>query len=225
MKFSDARLVIRPIDVLAFPPDTNVLDQMRRVRIERCHEIERRARLALFVGVTLFLTWVADVAAVFEHPTGVMPAAFGVASLALAVAIAVAHWSGRWLLRRARRLRQQTEHGFAEVRVHQAHGLVALAAVDGVVAQYLRMVGRQRRALRCLELAALSEWVLAHRGNQAQASDLGRSTEPLGRPPVASAAAGVNPQSLQSMQSGRERLLKSDEEIPRPELATVGMAG
>ena len=148
------------IDVLAFPPDTGALDQIRGARLARADELERKARLAWFVSVALFLTWVADVAAVFEHDSGVLPAAFGVASLALAATIVATHGFGRFLFGRAQRLRQVTERGFAAVRLHEADELLALAARDAVVAQYLRMVGRQGRALCWMEQRALVRWGL-----------------------------------------------------------------
>jgi hypothetical protein len=143
---------------LAFPPDVSALEQMREVRLARCGELERRARLAWFVSVAFFMTWVADVAAVFEHDSGVLPAAFGVASLALAVAIVAAHGLGRLLYGRAQRLRRVTERSFTAVRLDEAEELLALAARDAAVAQYLRMVGRQRRALRWIEHVALVRW-------------------------------------------------------------------
>src|SRR3546814_20009031 len=40
---------------------------------------------------------------------------------------------------------------------------------------------------------------------------------------VAGAAAGVDPELLQAMQAGHERLLHRHEQIPRPELAAMGM--
>jgi hypothetical protein len=146
------------IDVLAFPPDVSALEQMRQVRLARCGELERRARLSWFVSVAFFMTWVADVAAVFEHDSGLLPAAFGVASLALAVTIVVTHGFGRLLYGRAQRLRRVTERGFAAVRLDEADELLALAERHAAVAQYLRMVGRQRRALRWIEHVALVRW-------------------------------------------------------------------
>ncbi len=143
------------IDVLAFPPTTAALDDMRRRLLAGSEETERRGRLALFVSVTLFIAWVADVAAVFDQPAGMLPAAFGIGSVVLACIIVVSHAIGRALMRRALRARSAAEHGFAAVRVHQASEVLAVARRDAVVAQYLRMVGRQGRALRVIEMDAL----------------------------------------------------------------------
>lgn len=147
------------IDVLAFPPDAVALDAMRAARITRAAEFQRRARVASFVSITLFLTWVADVAAVFErHHSGAVPATLGVASLVLAVIIVAAHIGARVLAERAENLRLSTERAFTAVRLHQAGELVELATHEPVVAQYLRMVGRQGRPLQCVELTALIRW-------------------------------------------------------------------
>ncbi len=179
------------IDVLAFPPDVSALEQMREVRLARCSELERRARLAWFVSVALFMTWVADVAAVFEHDSGVLPAAFGLASLALAVAIVAAHGLGRILYGRAQRLRHATERGFAAVRLDQADELLALAARDAAVAQYLRMVGRQRRALRWIEHVALVRWPQRVPDADIAGSQSRRATGPIPDDGDLASAAGV----------------------------------
>jgi hypothetical protein len=143
------------IDVLAFPPSTDALDAMRRRRLAGTEETKRRGRLALFVSVTLFIAWVADVAAVFEQPAGIFSAAFGIGSVVLACMIVASHTIGRALMRRALRARLAAEHGFAAVRLHQAGEVLAVAGRDAGVAQYLRMVGRQGRALRVIEMDAL----------------------------------------------------------------------
>jgi hypothetical protein len=143
------------IDVLAFPPTTAALDDMRRRLLAGSEETERRGRLALFVSVTLFIAWVADVAAVFDQPAGMLPAAFGIGSVVLACIIVVSHAISRALMRRALRAWSAAENGFAAVRVHQASEVLAVARRHAVVAQYLRMVGRQGRALRVIEMDAL----------------------------------------------------------------------
>ena len=46
----------------------------------------------------------------------------------------------------------------------------------------------------------------------------------FGRPPITGAATRINPQILELCETGRERLLQGDKEIPREELAAVCMA-
>jgi hypothetical protein len=144
-----------PIDVLAFPPDAAALETMKRAALADCDWTDRHGRIALFVGVSLFITWVADVAAVFRHPAGPMPVAFGVGSLLLAGLIVAAHGVGRALVERAFRRRARVARLHAAVRLDQSADILAAAADHAIVAQYLRMVGRQGRALRCLERDAL----------------------------------------------------------------------
>jgi hypothetical protein len=146
------------IDVLAFPPDKMALDELRVAQLARCRRLEQRARVALFVSIGLALAWAADVGAAFESRPGVLTLGFGVASLALALAVCAAHVFARRLVARAAALRQRVEQRFADVRVADAQPLLAHAAADRVVAQYLRMVGRQQRPLRAIELTSLIEW-------------------------------------------------------------------
>jgi hypothetical protein len=61
-------------------------------------------------------------------------------------------------------------------------------------------------------------------GGQPQQGDLRWRAKPLGRAPVAGAAAGVDPQVLQPVQPGGEGLLKAHEQVPGPELAAMGVA-
>src|SRR5262245_8609228 len=63
--------------------------------------------------------------------------------------------------------------------------------------------------------------LLAH---QAQEADLRRRTQPLGRAPVSGAAARVDPQVLQPVQSGRKRLEPLDEQVPREKLSAMRVA-
>src|SRR5262245_30077812 len=60
--------------------------------------------------------------------------------------------------------------------------------------------------------------------DESQSCDFGRHAEPRRRTPVAGAPAHIDPQVIQAVQPGSERLLKPHEEIPRPELAAVCMA-
>ena len=61
--------------------------------------------------------------------------------------------------------------------------------------------------------------------HQSQTGDLRRRAKAFGWPPIAGAAADVDPTILKAMQAGGEGLLEADEEIPGPELSTVGVAG
>src|SRR6185503_10543700 len=60
---------------------------------------------------------------------------------------------------------------------------------------------------------------------QPQMRNLGGCTETLGRAPVASAAADVEPEFAQAIQPRAERLEQLHHETPWEELATVSMAG
>ncbi|HTN49877.1 MAG TPA: hypothetical protein VMK32_10635 [Burkholderiaceae bacterium] len=148
------------IDVLAFPPDAAALDRMCADERAAAADSERRARIAAFVAAGLMLAWVADVAAVFKHGQS-GPAALGVLSLALAVLIVAAHVVAHRLHARAERIRRRAERRFAPLRAQQATPLLALAERNVVVSQYLRMVGRQRRALLHVEAEALQRWAAA----------------------------------------------------------------
>ena len=55
--------------------------------------------------------------------------------------------------------------------------------------------------------------------------DLGRCTESFRRAPVSSPSTRIDPKGLQTIQPSSERLLQSNEEIPRPELPAVRVAG
>jgi len=142
------------IDVLSFPPDESALDLMRTAALEDAASRAHRGKVASFVGAGLMLAWVADVAAVLESQSANSPV-LGVFSLVLAALIITSHLSGRHLRRRARQLRGRVERHFAPVRIEQAGVLLSLAQRDAAVSQYLRMVGRQRRALRQIESASL----------------------------------------------------------------------
>jgi hypothetical protein len=151
------------IDVLAFPPDEKTLAALRTAELARCRRLEQRAQIALFVSVGLALAWAADVGAAFGAPPGALTLGFGVASVALACAVCAAHLFARRLVARAAALRRRVDQRFADVRVAEARPLLALAATDRVVAQYLRMVGRQQRPLRAVELDCLTEWAKRQR--------------------------------------------------------------
>lgn len=150
--------VTAAVDVLAFPPDEAELDRRQRRAAAGWRELERRARLAIFFSVGMFLAWAADVGAAFEinHANG--SAIFGLASLPMAIAIVLAHFAGGWALERSRIQRGQWERRFAHVREAEAGSLLSLARRDAVVAQYLRLVGRQGRPLRVIERRALEVW-------------------------------------------------------------------
>ena len=114
--------------------------------------------MALFFGVGMFLAWAADVGAAFKlADTG--SAWFGVASVPIAVVVVVAHVLGRWALDRAARGQSDVRRRYADVTVREADPLIELAQAHPAVAQYLRCVGRQRRALRRIEGSALCAWV------------------------------------------------------------------
>jgi len=128
-------------------------------------ESQRRARVARFLGVGMFLAWAADVGAAFEIGHGDGSTLFGVASVPLALTVVLAHLSGQWTLERARRGLAKVELRYAEVTMGEATPLVELAMRNPVIAQYLRCVGRQQRALRKLERSALYAWAEGDRAN------------------------------------------------------------
>lgn len=146
------------IDVLAFPPPEIELERLRRIDALRSDELERRARLALFISAGMFTAWAADVGAVFAHEQTVASAVFGILSVPLAVIVVVSLLYGRWALARSEHARQVLKL-HAAVRSVDSDALLELAARSPVVAQYLRLVGRQRRPLRELERLALESWV------------------------------------------------------------------
>src|SRR5262245_54909198 len=61
--------------------------------------------------------------------------------------------------------------------------------------------------------------------HQPQIRNLRRRAKPLRGSPIAGAAADVDPEPVQSMEPGRERMEKAHDEIPREELSAVRMAG
>ena len=147
------------IDVLAFPPDQAELKRWRLRDSKRWLEWERRARVALFLSIGMFLAWAADVGATFEIGHAGGSTLFGVASLPLALAVVLAYLCGQWALGRAERGLAVVEARYDEVTVRQAAPLLVLARENAVIAQYLRCVGRQQRALRNLERIALHAWI------------------------------------------------------------------
>ena len=155
------------IDVLAFPPDQAELQRWQQSDTARWVELERRARLAIFLGVGMFLAWAADVGAAFEIGNADGSTLFGVASVPLALTVVVAHLYGQWALERARRGLAKVALRYAEVTMGEATPLLELARRDPVIAQYLRCVGRQRRALRKVERLALYAWAEGDRVNGA----------------------------------------------------------
>jgi len=145
------------IDVLSFPPGEDALEQMRTAALEDVGRQAHRGKVASFVGAGLMLAWVADVAAVLESQASHSPV-FGVFSLVLATLIVMAHLSGRHLRLRAQKSWRRVERRFAPVRVEQAGELLSLAKCNAAVSQYLRMVGRQQRALRQIESESLQRF-------------------------------------------------------------------
>ena len=160
---------ITAIDVLAFPPDEAELDRLKGCEAERWRELERRARLAIFFSVGMFLAWAADVGAAFEmdHSGSTV---FGLAAVPMAIVVVLAHLAGRWTLERARTYRTEWERRYAYVREAHAGSLLSLARRDSVIAQYLRLVSRQGRPLRVIERTALEVWA---------AESLARTSEQL----------------------------------------------
>ncbi len=151
------------IDVLAFPPDQAELQRRQAHDMRRWRELERRARVALFFGAGMFLAWAADVGAAFEIDHAGGSALFGMASVPIATSVAMAYLYGRWALERAGRGRAQVQRYYADVTVREAAPLLQLGRNDAVIAQYLRCVGRQRRALSAGELIALQAWAEKNR--------------------------------------------------------------
>jgi len=151
------------IDVLAFPPDQAELRHLQKRAAERWRELERRARVALFFGAGMFLAWAADVGAAFEIGHAGGSALFGLASIPIAIVVALAHLYGRWALERATRGRAEVQQRYADATRREAAPLLELARDDAVVAQYLRCVGRQRRALSTVERVALHAWAQGRR--------------------------------------------------------------
>lgn len=149
----------KPIDVLAFPPDAAELQRQQTMEARCWHELERRARVALFFGAGMFLAWAADVGAAFEiaHESG--SALFGAASIPLAVTVVVAHLYGQWAFERAARGAADVKLRYSDVTLREARPLLDISRGDEVIAQYLRCVGRQQRALLRVERAALYAWM------------------------------------------------------------------
>lgn len=153
------------LDVLSFPPDAATLDRWRASELAANESVERRGRVALFLSIGLFFAWVADVGATFSHVDA--SAAFGVASVVLAIVIVASHLGGRWALERARRTTRAIQQRHAPVQMGEAGPLLELARRDPVARQYLRLVGRQRRPLRLLERDALQRWATARQNEPA----------------------------------------------------------
>ena len=160
----------QPIDVLAFPPDFLKLQRRRAVEARRWRELERRARVALFLGVGMFLAWAADVGAAFEITSDGGSAWFGVVSVPLALVVLLAHFYAQWALERAARGLAEIDHRYSDVTVREAAPLLALAREHAAIAQYLRCVGRQPRALLRLERIALYAWSEKAAGGSALAN-------------------------------------------------------
>ncbi len=148
----------RPIDVLAFPPDFLELQRRRAFEARHWRELERRARVSLFLGVGMFLAWAADVGAAFEVTSDGGSALFGVVSVPLALIVLLAHFYAQWALERAARGMAEIGHRYSDVTVREAAPLLALAREHAAIAQYLRCVGRQPRALLRVERTALYAW-------------------------------------------------------------------
>lgn len=146
------------IDVLAFPPGQAQLLRWQAHDARRWRDVDRRARVALFFGAGMFLAWAADVGAAFEAGAG-GSTLFGVASIPLALAVVGAHLFAQWSSERARRGLTEVDRRYADVTLREAAPLLKLARENAVVAQYLRCVGRQPRALRKLERVALYQWI------------------------------------------------------------------
>ena len=163
VRVESAAAIEPPIDVLAFPPDAVDLQRRQASEAKRWRELERRTGIARFFGVGMFLAWAADVGAAFEmaHASSAL---FGAASVPLAVAVVVAHVYGQWALERATRGLGEVERRYSDVTVREATPLLAVAENNAVIAQYLRCVGRQQRALLRLERMALYAWIDGDRG-------------------------------------------------------------
>ncbi len=161
----DAAASTPQIDVLAFPPDQAALQRWQLTESKRWLELERRARVATFLGVGMFLAWAADVGAAFEMGHADGSTLFGVASIPLALIVVVAHLYGQWALERAARGIAKVELRYGDVMMREAAPLVEFAKRSAVIAQYLRCVGRQHRPLRKLERIALYAWIEGDRAN------------------------------------------------------------
>lgn len=148
-----------PIDVLAFPPARAELQRWQLREGKRWRELERRARVALFFGVGMFLAWAADVGAAFDIAGNDGSALFGVVSIPIAIVVVVAHLYGQWALERSSRGLAELAQHYADVTLREAAPLLALARENAVVAQYLRCVGREGRPLLNLERIALYKWI------------------------------------------------------------------
>ena len=159
---------LTPIDVLAFPPTRAELRRRQLWEGKRWRELERRARVALFFGVGMFLAWAADVGAALELQHASASTLFGIASVPIALVVVIAHLYAQWALERARRALAEVNNQYAEVTLRDAGPLMAFAKKNLVVAQYLRCVGRQPRALRQLERHALYAWAESDQSGQAQ---------------------------------------------------------
>lgn len=147
-----------PIDVLSFPPTRAELQRWQLQESKRWRELERRARVALFFGIGMFLAWAADVGAAFEIAGAGGSAFFGVASVPIAIIVVVAHLYGQWAFERSSRELAELAQRYADVTLRDGAPLLALARKDAVVAQYLRCVGREGRPLLNLERIALYAW-------------------------------------------------------------------
>ena len=66
VRVESAAAIESPIDVLSFPPTRAELQRWQLRDSKRWRELERRARVALFFGIGMFLAWAADVGAAFE---------------------------------------------------------------------------------------------------------------------------------------------------------------
>lgn len=146
------------IDVLAFPPTATALARARERALARVERMVRLGRWSRFVSVGMFLSWIADVTAALAPPAHDTALLFGVGSLLLSVCVISAHLFANRTLGKALRLRRSIDRDFGVVRLGDAQPLLASARDDVVVAQYLRMVGRQQRPLTGIELAALTGW-------------------------------------------------------------------
>ena len=153
------KAAVTQIDVLAFPPDAAEFRRRSAHEARRWREVERRARIALFLGAGMFLAWAADVGAAFEvsHASG--SALFGAISIPLALTVLFAHLYGQWALERAARGLADVGQRYSDVTVREATPLLAIAEKDMVIAQYLRCVGRQQRPLLRVERIALYNWM------------------------------------------------------------------
>jgi len=147
------------IDVLAFPPARAELQRWQLREGKRWRELERRARVALFFGVGMFLAWAADVGAAFDIVGTDGSALFGVVSIPIAIVVVVAHLYGQWALERSSRGLAKLAQHYADVTLRDAAPLLALARENAVVAQYLRCVGREGRPLLNVERVALYAWI------------------------------------------------------------------